>query len=55
MIKMEQPNQNEPTQEERDLQTNIGARLIAAREGQRNPIHARDFLIQTHFINRQPN
>lgn len=37
MIKMDQPNQNEPTQEERDFQTNIGARLIAAREGQRNP------------------
>lgn len=51
MNKMEQTNQNQPTQEAKDIQIDIGARLIAAREGQRIPIHARDFLIQTHFNN----
>lgn len=49
MLKMEKRIQNEPTQREKDIQFDIGARFIVRREGQRNPIHARDFLIQTHF------
>lgn len=50
MNKMEQ-QRNEPLQEERRIQTNIGAELMAARNGQRNPIHARNFLVENHFTN----
>lgn len=48
MMKMEQTVEN-PNQAERDIQSDIGERLIAARHNQRNPIHPRDFLIQNHF------